>query len=48
MSLLKKTQHPALKYSGGVLSGFLLTLCSVPLTLGPLVAGAIYDYTGKD
>lgn len=27
--------------------GFLLGMCSVPLTLGPVIAGAIHDQTGK-
>jgi len=27
--------------------GFLLTLCSLPLTVGPPIAGIIYDYSGN-
>lgn len=27
--------------------GFLLGMCSIPLTVGPPIAGLIYDHTGK-
>ena len=28
--------------------GFLLGMCSIPLTVGPPIAGLLYDHTGND
>lgn len=28
--------------------GFLLGMCSIPLTIGPPIAGLLYDHTGND